>query len=143
MLGTKTAFSTANNPQTGCLEEWVIQNLEDIIRKLCVNEIKYKEHEVYTHYWVMLLPEVQLGDNTSVHSVTGKKPAILEKEWNTLLPVDYLKKILLSVHPTAKDFQKMWKIEFDNEEKCILEAKVQKKNRYDKIHKEPDIKEEE
>ncbi|MBW0477102.1 hypothetical protein O181_016817 [Austropuccinia psidii MF-1] len=88
--------------------------------------------EYKDHYWVTLLPEVQLEYITSVHSVTAKTTTILEKGWNPLLPVDYLNKNPLSVHHTAKDFQTMWKTECDNAEKCIVEGKLYRKQRYDK-----------
>ncbi|MBW0570274.1 hypothetical protein O181_109989 [Austropuccinia psidii MF-1] len=45
----------------------------------------------------------------SQQSTTGKTPALLEKGWNSLLPVDHLKKNLLTIHPTAKDFHDMLK----------------------------------
>ncbi|MBW0460450.1 hypothetical protein O181_000165 [Austropuccinia psidii MF-1] len=127
--------------ETDGLEERMIQNLEDIIRKFCDFVMEYKDHEGYTHHWVILLPEVQLAYNTSVHSVTGKTPAILEKGWNALLKVDYLNKKLLSVHPTDKYFQKMWKKQCENAEKCTLKAKLYNKQRYVKFHKKPELKE--
>ncbi|MBW0485300.1 hypothetical protein O181_025015 [Austropuccinia psidii MF-1] len=101
MLGTTLAFSTATNPQTDDLAERMIQTIEDILRRFCAYGIQYKEHEGYTHYWVTLLPAVQLPYNTSHHSTTGKSPSLVEKGWNPPLPVDHLKKNLLTIHPTA------------------------------------------
>ncbi|MBW0490382.1 hypothetical protein O181_030097 [Austropuccinia psidii MF-1] len=132
MLGAKLTFSKAYHPQTDGLGERMIQTLEDIIRIFCAYGMEYKDHEGYTHNWVTLRPEVQLAYNTSVHSVTGKTPAIFQKGWNPLLPVDYLKKNLLSVHKKARDFQRMWKTECDNAEKCIVEGKLYNKQRYNK-----------
>ncbi|MBW0536946.1 hypothetical protein O181_076661 [Austropuccinia psidii MF-1] len=83
--------------------------MEDILRRFCAYGMEYKDHEGYTHDWVTLLPAVQLAYNTSQHSTTGKTPALVEKGWNPLLPVDHLKKNLLTIHPTAKDFHYMWK----------------------------------
>ncbi|MBW0515253.1 hypothetical protein O181_054968 [Austropuccinia psidii MF-1] len=37
----------------------------------------------------------------------GKSPSLVEKGWNLLFPVDHLKKTLLTIHPTAKDFHYM------------------------------------
>ncbi|MBW0526074.1 hypothetical protein O181_065789 [Austropuccinia psidii MF-1] len=71
--------------------------------------MEYKDHEGYTHDWVTLLPSVQLAYNTIQHSTTQKTPAVVEKGWNPLLPVDHLKNNLLNIHPTAKDFHDMWK----------------------------------
>ncbi|MBW0522939.1 hypothetical protein O181_062654 [Austropuccinia psidii MF-1] len=109
MLGTKLAFSTAYHPQTDGLAERMIQTMEDILRRFCAYCMKYKDHEGYTYDWVTLLPEVQLAYNTRQHSTTGKSPSLVEKGLNPLFPVDQLKKNLLAIHPTAKDFHEMWK----------------------------------
>ncbi|MBW0465217.1 hypothetical protein O181_004932 [Austropuccinia psidii MF-1] len=88
MLGTKLAFSTAYYPQTDGLAERMIQKMEDILRRFCAYGMEYKDHEGYTHYWVTLIQAVQLAYNTSQHSTTGKIPALVEKGWNPLSPVD-------------------------------------------------------
>ncbi|MBW0547380.1 hypothetical protein O181_087095 [Austropuccinia psidii MF-1] len=103
--------------------------------------MEYKDHYGYTHDWVTLLPAVQLAYNTSPHSTTGKTPALVEKGWNPLLPVDHLKKNLLTIHPTAQGLNDMWKRACDTAAKCIAEAKEYTKQRWDKSHMEPDIKE--
>ncbi|MBW0507311.1 hypothetical protein O181_047026 [Austropuccinia psidii MF-1] len=115
--------------------------MEDIIRRFCAYGMEYEDHEGYTHDWLTLLPEVQLAYNTSQHSATGKSPSLVEKGWNPLLPVDNLKKNLLTIHHTAKDFHDMWKRECDTAAKCITEAKEYNKHRYEKTHMEPDLKE--
>ncbi|MBW0475574.1 hypothetical protein O181_015289 [Austropuccinia psidii MF-1] len=79
--------------------------------------------------------------NTSQHSTTGKPPSLVEKGWNPLLPVDHLKKNLLTIHPTAKDFHDVWKRACNTAAKCIAEAKEYNKQRWDKSHMEPDFKE--
>ncbi|MBW0511629.1 hypothetical protein O181_051344 [Austropuccinia psidii MF-1] len=81
---------------------------------------------------VTLLPAVQLAYDSSQHSTTGKKPPLLEKGWNPIFPVDYLKKNLLTIHPTAKDFHEMWKEACNTAAKCIAEAKEYNKKRWDK-----------
>ncbi|MBW0494280.1 hypothetical protein O181_033995 [Austropuccinia psidii MF-1] len=141
ILDTKLAFSTAYHPQTDGLAERMIQTMEDILRIFCAYGMEYKDHEGLTHDWVTLLPAVQLAYNTSKHSTTGKTPALVEKGWNPLLPVDCLKKNLLTMHPTAKDFHEMWKRACDTAAKCIAEAKEYNKQRWDKSHMEPDFKE--
>ncbi|MBW0576004.1 hypothetical protein O181_115719 [Austropuccinia psidii MF-1] len=141
MLGTKLAFSTDYHPQTDGLAESMIQTMEDILRRFCAYGMEYKDHEGYTHDWVTLLPAVQLPYNTSQHSTTGKTPALVGKGWNALLPVDHLKKNLLTIHPTAKDIHEMWKMACDTAAKCIAEAKDYNKQRWDKSHMEPDFKE--
>ncbi|MBW0487608.1 hypothetical protein O181_027323 [Austropuccinia psidii MF-1] len=141
MLGTKLAFSTAYHPQTDDLAERMIQTMEDILRRFCAYGMEYKDHERYTHDWASLLPAVQLAYNTSQHSTTGKTPAVVEKGWNPLLLVDHLKKNLLTIHPTAKDFHDMWKRAFHTAAKCIAEPKEYNKQKWDKTHMEPDFKE--
>ncbi|MBW0518722.1 hypothetical protein O181_058437 [Austropuccinia psidii MF-1] len=141
MLGTKLAFSTAFHPQTDGLDERMIQTMEDILRRFCAYCMEYKDHEGYTNDWVTLPPAVQLAYNTSQHSATGKTTALVEKGWNPLFPVDHLKKNLLTIHPTAKDFHEMWKRTCDTASKCIAEAKEYNKQRWDKSHMEPDFKE--
>ncbi|MBW0461657.1 hypothetical protein O181_001372 [Austropuccinia psidii MF-1] len=42
LLGTKLSFSTAYNPQTDELEERMIQNLEDMIRRSCAYGLELK-----------------------------------------------------------------------------------------------------
>ncbi|MBW0469515.1 hypothetical protein O181_009230 [Austropuccinia psidii MF-1] len=123
MLGTKLAFSTAYHPQTDGLAARMIQKMEDILRRFCTYGLEYKDNAGYTHDWVTLLPEVQLAYDTSQHSTTGKSPLLVEKAWNPLFPVDHLKKDLLAIHPTAKDFHDMWKKACDTADKCISEAK--------------------
>ncbi|MBW0511062.1 hypothetical protein O181_050777 [Austropuccinia psidii MF-1] len=136
MLGTKLAFSTAYHPQTDGLAERMIQKMEEILRRFFAYGMEYKDHD-----WVVLLQAVQLAYNTSWHSTTGKTSTLVEKGWNPLLPVDHLKKNLVTIHPRAKDFHEMWKIACDTAAKCIAEAKEYIKQRWDKSHMEPDFKE--
>ncbi|MBW0484672.1 hypothetical protein O181_024387 [Austropuccinia psidii MF-1] len=140
MLDTKLAFSMAYHPQTDGLAERMIQTMEDIIRKFYAFEMEYNNHEGYTHDWVTLLPEVQLAYNTSQHSTTGKSPSLVEKGWNPPLPLYHLKKNILTIHPTAKDFDDMWKRACDTAARCIAEEKEYNKQRWDKSHMEPDFK---
>ncbi|MBW0508052.1 hypothetical protein O181_047767 [Austropuccinia psidii MF-1] len=118
MLGTKLAFSTAYHPHTDGLAERKIQTMEDIFRTF----------------------SFQLAYNTSQHFITEKSPSLVEKGWNPLLPVDHLKRNLLTLHPTAKDFHDMWKKACETDSKCIAEAKEYNKQRWDKCHMEPDFK---
>ncbi|MBW0533095.1 hypothetical protein O181_072810 [Austropuccinia psidii MF-1] len=112
MLGTKLALSRAYHPQTDGLAERKIQKIEDILRRFFTYGMEYKDHKG-SHDWVTLLSAFQLAYNTSQHSTTGKTRAVVEKGWNPLLPVDPLKKNLLTIHPTAKDFHDMWKRAFE------------------------------
>ncbi|MBW0488480.1 hypothetical protein O181_028195 [Austropuccinia psidii MF-1] len=117
MLGTKLAFSTAYHPQKDGLAGRMIKTMEHILRRFS-----------------------QLAYNETQHSTTGKTPALVEKGWNPALPVDHLKKNLLTIHPTAKYFYEMWKRACDTAAKCIAEAKESNKQRWDKSHMEPDFK---
>ncbi|MBW0486693.1 hypothetical protein O181_026408 [Austropuccinia psidii MF-1] len=98
MLGTKHAFSTAYHPQTDGLAERMIQTMEDILRRFCAYGMEYKDNEGYNHDWVKLLAAVQLAYNTSQNSTTGNSPSLVGKGWKPLLPVDHLKKHLLTIH---------------------------------------------
>ncbi|MBW0465962.1 hypothetical protein O181_005677 [Austropuccinia psidii MF-1] len=119
MLGTKLAFSTAYHPQTDGLAERMIQTMGDMIKRF----------------------SVQLAYNTSQNSTTGQSPSLVEKGWNPLLPVDHLKKTLLTIHPTAKDFHDMWRRACDTATRCIAEEKEYNKQGWNKSHMEPDFKE--
>ncbi|MBW0557284.1 hypothetical protein O181_096999 [Austropuccinia psidii MF-1] len=141
MLGTKLEFSTSYHPQTDGLAERMIQTMENILRRFCAYGMEYKENEGDTHDWVTFLLAVHLAYNTSQHSTTRKTPALVEKGWNHLLPVDHMKKHLLAIHLTAKNFHEMWKRACDTAAKCIAEAKEYNKQRRDKSHMEPDFKE--
>ncbi|MBW0513391.1 hypothetical protein O181_053106 [Austropuccinia psidii MF-1] len=134
MLGTKHAFSTAYHPQTDGLAARMIQKMKDILRRFCDYGMEYNNHEGYTHDWVNLLPAVQLAYNTSQHSTTGKTPALVEKGWNSLFPVDHLKKNVLPIHPTANDFHEIWNRACDTAVKCIAEVKEYDKLRSYKSH---------
>ncbi|MBW0485746.1 hypothetical protein O181_025461 [Austropuccinia psidii MF-1] len=103
--------------------------------------MEYKDHEGYTHEWVTFLPAVQLACNTSQDSTTVNPPALVKKGWNSLLPVDCLKKNLLTIHPTAKDFPEMWKRACDTAAKRIDEEKEHNKQSLEKSHMETDFKE--
>ncbi|MBW0555986.1 hypothetical protein O181_095701 [Austropuccinia psidii MF-1] len=118
ILGTKISFSTAYHPQTDGLAERMRQTIDDILRRF-----------------------FQLAYNTSQYFTTGKLPSLVEKGWHPLLPVDHLKKNLLAIHPTPKDFHDMWKKACDTAAKCTAEAKEYNKKRWDKSHMEPDFKE--
>ncbi|MBW0555732.1 hypothetical protein O181_095447 [Austropuccinia psidii MF-1] len=107
--GTKLAFSTAYHQQTDGLAERMIQPMEDIIERLYAYSMEYKDHGGYTHDWVTLLPTVQLAYNTSQNTTTGKSPSLVEKWWKPVLSVEHLKQNLLTIHPTAKEFNNMWK----------------------------------
>ncbi|MBW0478907.1 hypothetical protein O181_018622 [Austropuccinia psidii MF-1] len=104
LFGTKLSFSTAYHPQTDGLAERMIQNLEDMIRRFCAYGLEFKYSDGFTHDWCTLIPALKLAYKTSVHSSTGKTPAMLERGWNSRLPADTLRKDLIEINPTASSF---------------------------------------
>ncbi|MBW0590837.1 hypothetical protein O181_130552 [Austropuccinia psidii MF-1] len=118
----------------------MIQTMEDSIRRFCAYVMEYKDHEGYTHECITLLTAVKLANKRSQHTMTGKSPSLVEKGWNLLLPVDHLKKNLHTIHPTAEEFDDMWKRDSDTAAKCIAEEKEYKKQRWDKSPMEPDFR---
>ncbi|MBW0528742.1 hypothetical protein O181_068457 [Austropuccinia psidii MF-1] len=122
LLGTKLSFSTAYNPQTDGLAERMIQTLEDMIRRSCAYGVELKDFDCFTHDWCTLIPSLELAYKTSIHALTGKTPAVLEKEWNPKLPGNNLKKELVDINPTSSRF------------KLLLDKK------WDKSHKDPEFK---
>ncbi|MBW0582608.1 hypothetical protein O181_122323 [Austropuccinia psidii MF-1] len=79
LWGTKLSFSTAYHPQTDELAERMIQNLEEMIRRFCPYGLELKDSDGFTHDWCTLIPALELAHKTSIHSSTGKTPAMLEK----------------------------------------------------------------
>ncbi|MBW0523083.1 hypothetical protein O181_062798 [Austropuccinia psidii MF-1] len=79
LFGTKLSFSTAYHPQTDGLAERMIQTLEDMIRRLCDYGLEFKYSYGFTNDLSTLIAAFELVYKTSIHSSTGKKPAMLEK----------------------------------------------------------------
>ncbi|MBW0570490.1 hypothetical protein O181_110205 [Austropuccinia psidii MF-1] len=77
-FGKKLSFSTAYHPQTDGLAERMIQTLEYIIRRFCAYGLEFKDSYGFTHDWCTLIPALELAYKTSIHSFTGKTPAMLE-----------------------------------------------------------------
>ncbi|MBW0558202.1 hypothetical protein O181_097917 [Austropuccinia psidii MF-1] len=140
LFGTKFSFSTAYHPQTDGLAEIMIQTLEDMIRRFCGYGLEFKDSDGFTHDWCTLIPALELEYKTSIHSSTGKTPAMLEKGWNLKIPYDTLKKELVDIHPIASSF----KIQLDNARhqanRCMQDSFKYAKERWDKSHKPPDFK---
>ncbi|MBW0491167.1 hypothetical protein O181_030882 [Austropuccinia psidii MF-1] len=77
MRWNKAISHTAYHPQTDCLAERMIQNLEDMIRRFCAYGLEFKDSDSFTHYWCTLIPDLELAYQKSIHSSTGKAPAML------------------------------------------------------------------
>jgi hypothetical protein len=140
MLGTKLAFSAAYHPQTDGLAERMIQNLEDMLRRFCSFGFEFKNHDGYIHDWVSLLPALEIAYNSSIHSSTKEAPYMLERGWIPRMPKDTINDKLPHFHPTALDFKKMLDSTNLHAKKCVEDAVEYNKNRWDKIHKEPEFK---
>ena len=140
LMGTKLAFSTAYHPQTDGLAERMIQTLEDMIRRYCAFGLSYKDQDGFTHDWISLLPALEYAYNSSKHSVTGKIPFELERGWIPTMPVTAVLSKTVHLHPTSESFFEMMQKAEKNAQECIKQAVEYNKARWDKTHKEADIK---
>ncbi|MBW0568310.1 hypothetical protein O181_108025 [Austropuccinia psidii MF-1] len=118
LFGTKLSFSTAYHPHTDEL----------------------KDSDVFIHDWCTLIPTIELAYKTSIHPLTGKTPAILEKGWNPRLPYDTLQKDLVDIHPTASRFKLILDKARHHANRFMQDPFKYAKERWDKIHKPPDFK---
>ncbi|MBW0537743.1 hypothetical protein O181_077458 [Austropuccinia psidii MF-1] len=140
LFGTKLSFSIAYHPQTDGLAERIIQKLEDIIRRFCAYGLELKYSNAFTHDWCTLIPALELEYKTSIHSSTGKTPAMLEKGSNPTLPYDTLKKDLADIQPTASSVKLMLDKARHHANRCMQDSFKYAKERWDKSHKPPDFK---
>ncbi|MBW0571395.1 hypothetical protein O181_111110 [Austropuccinia psidii MF-1] len=85
----------------------MIQTLEYMIRRFCAYDLQFKDSDGFTHDCCTLIPALELAYKTSIHSSTGKTPAMLEKGCNPRLPYHTLKKDLVDIYPTASSFKIM------------------------------------
>ncbi|MBW0553917.1 hypothetical protein O181_093632 [Austropuccinia psidii MF-1] len=140
LFGTNSSFSTAYHPQTDGLAERMIPTLEDIIRRFCAYGLEFKDSDGFTHDWCTLIPALELAYKTSIHSSTGKTPAMLEKGWNPRLPYDTLKKDLVDIHPTESSFKIILDKARHHANRFMQDSYKYAKERWDKGHKAPDFK---
>ncbi|MBW0554336.1 hypothetical protein O181_094051 [Austropuccinia psidii MF-1] len=140
LSGTKLSFSKAYHPQTDGLAERIIQTLEDMIRRFCGYGLEFKDSDGLTHDCSTLIPALELAYQTSIHSSTGKTPAMLEKGWNSRLPYDTLKKDLVDIHPKSSSFKIMLDKARHHENRFMQDSFNYAKERWDKIHKPPELK---
>ncbi|MBW0590866.1 hypothetical protein O181_130581 [Austropuccinia psidii MF-1] len=139
LFGTKLSFSTAQHPQTYGLAERMIQTLEKMIRRLCAYGLEFKYSDGFTDDLCTLIPALELAYKRSIHSSTGKTPAMLEKGWNLRLPYYNLKKDLVEIHPTASSFKLMLYKSRHHANICMQYSFKYSKQRWDKSHKTPDF----
>ncbi|MBW0468520.1 hypothetical protein O181_008235 [Austropuccinia psidii MF-1] len=88
------------------LSKWDLENTSENPR-FCAYGLEVKDYYGFTHDWCTLIPTLELAYKTSIHSLTGKSPEMLEKDWNPSLPYDTLKQELVDIHPTARSFKIM------------------------------------
>ncbi|MBW0546213.1 hypothetical protein O181_085928 [Austropuccinia psidii MF-1] len=77
LFGRNLSFSTAYHLKTDGLAERIIQTLEEMIRRFCAYGLEFKDSDGFAHDWCTLIPAPELEDKTSIHSLTGKTPAML------------------------------------------------------------------
>ncbi|MBW0556887.1 hypothetical protein O181_096602 [Austropuccinia psidii MF-1] len=140
LFGTKLSFSTAYHPQTDGLAKRMIQTLEDMFRIFCAYGLEFKDSDGFTHDWCTLIPALELAYKKSIHSSTGKTPAMLEKDWNPRLPYDTLEKDVMDIHPTASSFKIMFYKERHHANRCMQDSFKCANERWDKSHKTPEFK---
>ncbi|MBW0507535.1 hypothetical protein O181_047250 [Austropuccinia psidii MF-1] len=87
-----------------------------------------------------LLPELELAYKTSIHAATGNTPTMLEKGWNPKLPADTLKKDLVDIYLTTPSFKVLLYKVGNNEKQRINDSFEYAKQKWDKIHKNPEFK---
>ncbi|MBW0466409.1 hypothetical protein O181_006124 [Austropuccinia psidii MF-1] len=111
-----------------------------MIRTFCVYGLELKDSDGLNHDWCTLIPSLELAYRTSILSSTGKTPEILERGWNTDLPVDTLKKYLVDIHPTASGFKILLNKLRHHSNQIITDAFEYSKHKWDKGHKTPEFK---
>ncbi|MBW0586331.1 hypothetical protein O181_126046 [Austropuccinia psidii MF-1] len=111
-----------------------------MIRRFCAYGLEFKNSDGFAHYWCTLIPALELACKNSIHSSTGKTPAMLEKGWNPTLPCDTLKKNLVDIHPTESSFKIMLEIEIHHANRCMQDYFKYAKEKWDNSHKPPDFK---
>ncbi|MBW0556598.1 hypothetical protein O181_096313 [Austropuccinia psidii MF-1] len=118
----------------------MIQTLEDMIRRFGAYGLEFKDSDGFTHYLCTLIPPLELEYEISIHSTTGKTPAMLGKGCNPRLPYDTLKKDLVDIHPTASSFKSMLDKARHHANRCMQDSFKYAKESWDKSHKLPDFK---
>ncbi|MBW0535320.1 hypothetical protein O181_075035 [Austropuccinia psidii MF-1] len=118
----------------------MIQNLEDMIRRLCAYGLEFKDSDGFTLDWCTLIPELELSYKTSVHSSTGQTSAMFKKGWNTRLPADKMRKDLIDIHPTDSRFKIILEKVKHNAKQSMNDSFHYTKQKWEKIHKVSDFK---
>ncbi|MBW0510982.1 hypothetical protein O181_050697 [Austropuccinia psidii MF-1] len=94
----------------------------------------------FTQDWCTPIPALEVDYKASMHSLAGKTPSMLEKNWNPRLPYDTLKKDCADIHQTTRSFNLTLDEPRNDASKCMKYSLKYAKERRDRINKEPDIK---
>ncbi|MBW0547345.1 hypothetical protein O181_087060 [Austropuccinia psidii MF-1] len=111
-----------------------------MIRRFCAYGPELKYSDGFTHDWCTLIPALELAYKTSIHSSTGKTPAMLEKGWNPRLSDETLQKDLVDIHPTAISLKLTLDKAIHHENRCVQDSFKYSKEKWDKSHKPPEFK---
>ncbi|MBW0524833.1 hypothetical protein O181_064548 [Austropuccinia psidii MF-1] len=118
----------------------MIQNLEDIVRRVCAYGPELEGFDGFTHDWCYLLPALELEYKSSINASANQTPAVLEKGWNPRLPQDSMRKDLIELHPTASSFKAMPEKPRKYSGRCMENSFSYSKDKWDKSHAIPDFK---
>ncbi|MBW0566750.1 hypothetical protein O181_106465 [Austropuccinia psidii MF-1] len=118
----------------------MIHNLEDMIRRFCAYGLGFKDSDGFTHDWCTSIPALELEYKTSIHSFTGKTPAILEKGCNPRLPYETLRKDSVNIHPIASSFKIMLDKARHHANRFMQDSFKYAKEVWDESHKPTDFK---
>ncbi|MBW0564448.1 hypothetical protein O181_104163 [Austropuccinia psidii MF-1] len=111
-----------------------------MIRRFCAYRLEFKDSDGFTHDWCKLIQALELSYKTSIHSSTGKTPAMLQKGWNPRLPYDTLKKDLVDINSTESRFKIMLDKARHHANRCMQDSSKYEKERWDSSHKPSDFK---
>ncbi|MBW0469017.1 hypothetical protein O181_008732 [Austropuccinia psidii MF-1] len=98
----------------------MIKILEDMLRRVCVHGLEFKDADGFTIDWFTLITDLELAYKTSSHSSAGQTPAMLEKRWNERLPADTLREYLIEINPKASSFKIMLYNVENNAKKALM-----------------------
>ncbi|MBW0561118.1 hypothetical protein O181_100833 [Austropuccinia psidii MF-1] len=98
------------------------QTIEDMIRRFCAYGLELKDSDGFTHDWCTLVPALELEYETSIHSSTEKKPAVLYKGCNPRILYDTLTKDLVDINQTESILKLMLQKARHHENICMQDS---------------------
>ncbi|MBW0531194.1 hypothetical protein O181_070909 [Austropuccinia psidii MF-1] len=137
------------NKNADGLSRWALPNTTDnpaYVPKSAQSQIPIEginitdDSDGFTHDWCTLIPAFEFSYKTSIHASTAKTPEILEKGWNSKLPVDTLKKDLVDIHQTASSFKLLLDKVRHHANQSMNDSFEYAKQKWDKSHKTPELK---